>query len=84
MTDTQILQEVLKSVQWLETRFDGLETRFDGLEKKVDKISTDLTDFREHMEGSIDYLGKLSNQAFAHINEIRAEVVSPWKINNSK
>ncbi len=57
MTEQDFQKHVIESLgslngrfDGLETRFDGLETRFDGLEKKVDRITTDLTDFREHME----------------------------------
>ena len=84
MANTEFETQVLSALGGINTRLDGIDGRLDGMDTKIDRLSTDLADFREHMEWSINSLGKLSNQAFAHINEIRAEVVSPWKINNSK
>ncbi len=94
MTDSQILQHLMASVDRLEGRFDTLEGKFDTLEGKfdtlggkVDSIATELHEFKEsqakhnlNMEDHIGALWTLSNQSFEGINNIHPEVVSPWKL----
>lgn len=71
---------------WLETRFDGLESkvdalegRFDGLESKVDRLSEDFHDFTHNQEQFNIAIWNLNTQAFEAINDIRKEVLPPWR-----
>lgn len=73
-------------VDGLEGRFDGLETkvdrlenRFDWLETKVDWLSEDFHDFTHNQEQFNIAIWNLNTQAFEVINDIRREVLPPWR-----
>jgi predicted nucleic acid-binding Zn-ribbon protein len=61
-----------------------LNGRFDSLEGKIDRIQSDLTDFKENQEAFNNGIWNLNTQAFQAINDVRSEVVSPWKLRQSK
>lgn len=68
----------------LEGRFDTLEGKFDTFEGKLDRVSKDLTEFKSNQEDFNSAIWTLNNQAFDAIGNIQREVVSPWKIRQSK
>jgi len=77
MSDTHFQNQVLDELKKIHNRFDTLET-------KVDKLSSDLSDFQTNQEQFNTAIWNLNTQAFSAINDIRSEVVSPWKIRQSQ
>ena len=86
----QVLAEFAKlngqigSLEWrfdtLEGKFDKLEWKFDTLEWKVDRLSEDFGEFKSNQEQFNTAIWNLNTQAFQSINDVRNEVVSPWKL----
>jgi predicted nuclease with TOPRIM domain len=77
----------LVHVEWkvdsLNGKVDSLEGKVDSLEWKVDSLSIDFRDFKENQERFNNAIWNLNTQAFQSINEIRGEIVAPWKMKKS-
>ncbi len=91
MTDQDFQKQMLSEMtkfnsrfDTLDGKFDTLEGRFDTLEGKLDSVSKDLTEFKSNQEDFNSAIWTLNNQAFDAIGNIQREVVSPWKIRQSK
>ena len=57
MANTEFETQVLSALSGITTRLDGIDGRLDGIDgrldgmdTKIDQLSSDLGDFREHME----------------------------------
>ena len=57
MANTEFESQVLSALgginnrlDGIDGRLDGMDGRLDGMDTKMDRLSSDLADFREHME----------------------------------
>lgn len=90
----QVLREFTKlngQIGSLEGRFGKFEGKVDRIsedltdfksnqEKFNESISTEIHEFKGNQEKFNDSIWNLNTQAFKAINEIRSEVVAPWKL----
>ncbi len=65
MTDQEFQQKMLEEMRAIHKRFDTL--------------SSDLHEFQSNQESFNSAIWNLNNQAFQAINDIRSEVLPPWK-----
>ena len=66
----RLMNNAIKKIDGLETRFDGLETRFDGLETKFDEAEEKNERFRQETKENFDEV----NQKLRFMNT-RTEVM---------
>ena len=79
MTDTEFQTLVLEKLSSLEGKVDSLEGKMDSLEIGQQAIRDDLAKFQNNQDEYSSAIWNLNNQAFQSINEIRSEVLPPWK-----
>ena len=72
MTDTEFQTLVLE-------KLSSLEGKVDSLEIGQQAIRDDLAKFQNNQDEYSSAIWNLNNQAFQSINEIRSEVLPPWK-----
>ena len=72
MTDTEFQTLVLE-------KLSSLEGKMDSLEIGQQAIRDDLAKFQNNQDEYSSAIWNLNNQAFQSINEIRSEVLPPWK-----
>ena len=72
MTDTEFQTLVLE-------KLSSLEGKVDSLEIGQQAIRDDLAKFQNNQDEFNSATWNLNNQAFQSINEIRSEVLPPWK-----
>lgn len=72
MTDTEFQTLVLE-------KLSSLEGKVDSLEIGQQAIRDDLAKFQNNQDEYSSATWNLNNQAFQSINEIRSEVLPPWK-----
>ncbi len=77
MSNTEFEKQVLSALSTLQSDVSSLNSKFD-------RLSEDLGEFREEQKEFNTAIWSRTNQAFEAINDIRSEVVSPWKIRQSK
>ena len=85
--ETQVLSALAtlqSDVSTLKSDVSTLKSDVWSLNNKFDRLSEDLTEFREEQKDFNTAIWSRTNQAFDAINDIRSEVVSPWKIRQSK
>jgi sensor domain CHASE-containing protein len=73
MSEQDFQQQVLKALGIIQSDVSTLKS-------DVSTLKEDLATFRANQEEFNQASWKLHTQAFQAINDIRAEVVSPWKI----
>ncbi|MBP9779911.1 hypothetical protein KBD33_04810 [Candidatus Gracilibacteria bacterium] len=69
-------QKIDTQSQQLDAHGQGIDT----LGSKLDRLSEDFGEFRFNQEQFNTAIWNLNTQAFEAINEIRSEVVAPWKL----
>lgn len=77
MSEQDFQQQVLTALSRIETDVSTLKSDVSG-------IKEDLATFKASQEEFNQASWKLHTQAFQAINDIRSEVVSPWKIRASQ
>ncbi len=97
MTDTEFQKVILEKLTSLEWRFDWLESKVDAINSKLDSVSDELTEFKSNQEAfnqnqlefnqnQVEFnnaIWNMSTQSFQAINEVRNEVLPPWKARKS-
>ncbi len=73
MSDTQFQEQVLQALSRIESDVSTLKS-------DVSTLKSDLHEFKENQEQFNSAIWGLNQQAFSHINDIRSEIVAPWKI----
>ncbi len=90
MTDQEFQKQVLEAIHALTGEVNGLTGEVNGLKGDVNKLTGEFHEFRDeqrtnnlNQEEFNGAIWTLNNQASSAINEIRSEVLPPWKVRKS-
>lgn len=71
-------------VDLLDEKVSSLDQKVGFLDGKIDSLSSDFRTFQGNQEEFNNAIWNMTNQSFVAINEIRQEVLPPWKSRKSR